>query len=149
MPSSSSSSSSSPSCAPELTIINRVASIPIIAWSIDTVSCTLANNRYTSSSYSTAKNLSASAYSYTEPLQVRIAPLITTTDRYANKACDAVQSRYPAAFETKPEDVTNYVHQRRQSAADYVAGQRANANKTLDATVVTPAITVATEMDKV
>ncbi|KAJ7491912.1 hypothetical protein FB451DRAFT_1021124 [Mycena latifolia] len=144
MPSSSSSSTS----APELTILTRVASIPILAYSIQQISSTLSTNRYTSTPYSTAKGLSASAYKYAAPLQVRLAPLIESADGYANKAVDVVQSRYPYPFEAQPEDVANYVRQRRQSAVDYVSQGRLNAEKTIDEKVRTPAISAAYGIDQ-
>ncbi|KAJ7696442.1 hypothetical protein B0H17DRAFT_929303 [Mycena rosella] len=146
MPSSSSSSPSS--TAPELTILTRVASIPIIAYSIQQLNSTLSNNPYTSFPYSTTQRLSSSAYKYSEPLQVRLAPLIKSADGYANAAVDAVQSKYPYPFEAKPEEVATYVRERRQSAVDYVAQGRLNANKTIDEKVRTPAITVACEIDQ-
>ncbi|KAJ7091529.1 hypothetical protein B0H15DRAFT_778532 [Mycena belliarum] len=146
MPSSSSSSASSN--APELTIITRVASIPILAYAIQQVSSTLASNRYTSTPYSTAKGLSASAYKYSEPLQVRLAPLIDAADGYANKTVDFVQSRYPYPFEAQPEEVASYVRERRQSAVDYVEQSRQTANKTIDEKVRTPAIHVVYGIDQ-
>ncbi|KAJ6527261.1 hypothetical protein DFH09DRAFT_1045788 [Mycena vulgaris] len=141
-------SSSSKSSAPELTILTRVASIPIIAYSIQQLSSTLSTNPYTSSPYSTAKGLSASAYKYAAPLQVRLAPLIKSTDEYANKAVDVVQSKYPYPFEAKPEDVATYVRERRQSVEDYVSKGRLNANKTIDERVKAPAITAAYGIDQ-
>ncbi|KAJ7140263.1 hypothetical protein C8R43DRAFT_892905 [Mycena crocata] len=147
MPSSSSSTSSS-SEAPELTILSRVASIPIIAFSIQQLSSTLSNNRYTAAPYSTAMGLSDAAYKYTTPLQVRLSPLLVRADGYANKGFDVVQSRYPYAFEAQPEDVAGYVRQRSQSAVDYVAERRQNANKAIDERVKTPAITVACDIDQ-
>ncbi|KAF7356406.1 hypothetical protein MVEN_00973200 [Mycena venus] len=134
MPSSSKQSSSS---APELTVLTRVASIPLIAWTINQVSCTLEQNRYTSSPYATAKGLSTSAYKYTEPFQIRLAPAITTVDEYANMACDVVESRFPYPFKAKPEEV-----------ADYYEQSRLQASKTIDEKVKTPAFTAACEVDK-
>ncbi|KAJ6581818.1 hypothetical protein B0H19DRAFT_929217 [Mycena capillaripes] len=149
MPAASSSESSS---APELTILTRVASIPLISCALKMAHENLANNRYTSSPYSAAKDLSASAYTsaskYTAPLTVRLAPVIKGVDGYANKACDVMQHTFPYPFEAQPEDVANYVRQSRQSAVDYVADARLNANKTLDERVKTPAVNVACEVDK-
>ncbi|KAJ6565982.1 hypothetical protein B0H10DRAFT_2238742 [Mycena sp. CBHHK59/15] len=145
MPSSSSPSSSS---VPEVTIFTRVASIPIISYSLKQVSGALSSNPYTASPYSTAKGISLYAYNCTAPLQVRLAPLIESADGYANKAVDVVQSKYPYPFEAKPEDVASYVRERRQSAADFVAERRLSANKTIDEKVKAPAITVACDMDQ-
>ncbi|KAJ7656282.1 hypothetical protein DFH06DRAFT_991909 [Mycena polygramma] len=144
----SSSPSSASSSAPELTIFSRVAGIPLVACAINVVNDSLAKNRLTSYPYSTAKDLSVSAYQLSAPLQVRIAPLLTTGDLYANKGLDLVQSNFPSAFETKPEDITTFVHERRQSAVDFVAVRRSNANKAIDENVKKPAINVACEVDK-
>jgi hypothetical protein len=146
MPSSSKSESSN---APELTILTRVASIPLIAFSIQQLSSALATNPYTSSPYSTAQELSASAYNYALPLQVRLAPLIESADGYANKAVDVVQSKYPYPFQAQPEDVASYVRERRQSAVDYVVQGRLSANKTIDEKVKSPALTAAYGIDQV
>ncbi|KAJ7117692.1 hypothetical protein C8R44DRAFT_626767 [Mycena epipterygia] len=147
MPSSSSSSSN----ASELTIFSRVASIPLIAYSIQQVSSVLATNAYTSTPYSTAKGLSASAYKYAAPLQPRLGPLnhlIVTADGLANNAVDFVESKYPYPFQAQPEEVASYVRERRQSAVDYVEKGRLNANKTLDEKVKTPAFTAACGLDQ-
>ncbi|KAJ7712732.1 hypothetical protein B0H16DRAFT_1342053 [Mycena metata] len=127
----------SSSSAPEITSFNRVASIPILAYCIQQVSGTLSTNRYTSTPYSTAMGLSASAYKLSEPLQVQFRPWIESADGYANKAVDVVQDRFPATFQTKPEDVAGYVRDRRQSASEYI-----------DEKVKTPAVTVAYGMDQ-
>jgi hypothetical protein len=108
----------------------------------ETLNGTLSNNAYTRSTYNTAKELSSSAYKFTEPLQIRLAPLIVQADTYANKAVDAVESRYPYPFKAKPEEVVDYVRERRQGASDY-------ANKTLDERIKSPALTVAHDLDQV
>jgi len=77
----------------------------MISSSLETINGALLSNTYTRSPYSTAKGLSTTAYKYTEPLQVRLAPLILQADGYANKAVDVVQSRYPYPFNAKPEEV--------------------------------------------
>jgi hypothetical protein len=89
-----------------------------------------------------AKELSSTAYKYTEPLQIRLAPLINRADGYANKAVDVVEARYPYPFKAKPEEVTDYVRGRRQSAAESI-------NHSLDEKVKSPALHVATEIDHV
>ncbi|KAJ7180874.1 hypothetical protein C8R46DRAFT_886129 [Mycena filopes] len=135
------SSSSSPA---EITSINRVASIPLIAFLVDHVGGTLAKNPYTASPYSTAKGISASAYKLSEPLQIQLRPVIVTADKYTNKAFDVVEGVFPAPFKTKPEDISGYVRDRRQSASEYIAGY----NKALDEKVRTPAVSVAVGMDQ-
>ncbi|KAL0959756.1 hypothetical protein HGRIS_011446 [Hohenbuehelia grisea] len=130
--------------APELTFLNRMASIPLISSSLQTIDDTLASNTYTKASYSTAKDISVSAYKYAEPIQVRLqvtlAPLFVRADGYANKAADIVESRYPYPFKASPEEVVTYVRERRDSAVSV-------ANKTLDERVKSPAYNVAQGID--
>jgi len=89
-----------------------------------------------------AKGLSSTAYKYTEPLQIRLAPLINRANGYANKAVDVVESRYPYPFKAKPEEVQDYVRERRQSAAESI-------NKSIDENVKNPALQVAAGIDHV
>lgn len=138
---------------PELTIFNRVASIPLISSGLGAVDGALASNVFTRSPYTTAKGFSSTAYKYTEPLQIRLAPYIARADGYANKAVDVVESRYPYPFKAKPEEVATLIQERRQSAAEYVNARRADAvnvaNKTIDDKVKTPAYNVAQGIDQV
>lgn len=127
---------------PQLTILTRMASIPLISSSLDTLDSTLSQNAYTRSSYSTAKGLSTSAFRYTEPIQARLAPLIFRADGLANKAVDVVESRCPYPFKAKPEEVATYVRERRQSAVSV-------ANKALDENVKGHAFHVAQGLDQV
>ncbi|KAF8219643.1 hypothetical protein L208DRAFT_1448686 [Tricholoma matsutake] len=115
---------------PGFTILTRVAAIPMISSSLETINGALLSNNYTRSPYSTAKGLSTTAYKYTEPLQVRLAPLIIQADGYANMAVDVVQSRYPYPFTAKPEEVAML------------------ASKTIDEKVKTPAFNVAQGIDQ-
>ncbi|KZT07021.1 uncharacterized protein LAESUDRAFT_699384 [Laetiporus sulphureus 93-53] len=126
---------------PELTIIYRVAAIPLIASSLNTINETLINNAYTRQPYTTAKGLSLSALSYTEPIQKRLAPLIVRADGYANMGLDAVESRYPYPFKIRPEDIVKDLKARSDYAKDV-------ANKTLDEKVRSPALNVAQGIDQ-
>ncbi|KAK7463005.1 hypothetical protein VKT23_007587 [Stygiomarasmius scandens] len=137
--------SSSP---PEITIINRFTSIPLIASSLGTINETLSNNAYTRTPYSTAKGLSSSAYKLTEPVQVQLAPILLRADGYANKAVDVVESRYPSAFTATPDDVLSYVRETQKSYSDYVRERRASASKAIDERVRTPALHVAEGIDQ-
>lgn len=134
---------------PEITILNRVYSIPLIGSSLDTINSTLASNSYTCAPYSTAKGLSASAYKFSEPFQVRLAPLIVRADGFANKAVDVVESRYPYPFKAKPEEVVNFVRERRESSEKYVRERRDSAYKSLDDNVKSPAFTYVQAIDQV
>ncbi|TFK44975.1 hypothetical protein BDQ12DRAFT_642067 [Crucibulum laeve] len=133
---------------PEITVLTRVASIPMISSGLETLNNTLSANAYTRSPYSTAKGLSTTAYKYTEPLQVRLAPLIVRADDYANKAVDVVESRYPYPFKAKPEDVVDYVRERRESASHYVHECVNEANKAIDEKVKSPARNVVHDIDQ-
>lgn len=127
---------------PDITIFSRVAAIPIVSSSFQTIDGVLLNNTYTSSPYSTAKGLSNAAYKLSEPLQIRLAPLIIHADGFANKAVDVVEQKYPYPFTAKPDEVVSLVHKRGQSVSDY-------AHKTIDEKVKTPAYTVAQGIDEV
>ncbi|KAI0365811.1 lipid droplet-associated perilipin protein [Pilatotrama ljubarskyi] len=126
---------------PELTIFSRVGSIPLVADSLSTIHSTLINNPYTRSPYATASGLSRSALSYTEPIQKRLAPILTRADDLANKGLDAVESRYPYPFHTPTEDIIKDLKGRSDHAKDV-------ANKTIDEKVRTPAYQVAQGIDQ-
>lgn len=128
--------------ATELTILTRVASIPLIADSLGAVHQTLSTNPYTRSPYATAQGLSKYALGYTEPLQKTIAPLLVRADGLANKGLDVVESRYPYPFKTPTEDIVKDLRGRSDQARDI-------ANKTIDEKVKSPAITVAQGIDQV
>ncbi|KAK7022839.1 hypothetical protein VNI00_016920 [Paramarasmius palmivorus] len=127
--------------APEITVLNRVISIPLVQSSLEKVNGTLSTNPYTRSPYSTAKGLSEAALKLSEPLQCSIAPIIVRVDGYANKAVDMVESRYPYPFKATPEEVYNSIHEIQQQYADY-------ATRTYDERVRNPALHVAQGIDK-
>jgi hypothetical protein len=128
--------------APELTILHRVASIPLIADSLSTVHQTLSTNPYTRSPYATAQGLSKFALGYTEPLQKTFAPLLVRVDGLANKGLDVAESQYPYPFKTPTEDIVKDIKGRSDQARDL-------ANKTIDEKVKTPALNVAQGIDQV
>lgn len=131
-----------PQTAPELTILYRVAAIPLVATSLDTIHQTLANNPYTRSPYATAQGISRVALGYTEPIQKTIAPLIVRADGLANKGLDVVESRYPYPFKTPTEDIVKDLKGRSDQARNV-------ANKTIDDNFVHPALSVAQGIDQV
>jgi hypothetical protein len=131
-----------PTSAPELTSIYRVASIPLVSSSLNTIHSTLSSNAYTKSPYSAATGIAYSALGYTEPLQARLAPLTTRADEYANAGLDVVESRYPYPFKAKPEEITTYVRESKESAFNA-------ANKTIDEKVKSPAYGVVQGIDQV
>ncbi|KAI0070836.1 hypothetical protein K474DRAFT_1669662 [Panus rudis PR-1116 ss-1] len=126
---------------PELTILNRVASIPLVAYSIDAVDSTLSTNAYTRSPYAQAKGLAGAALGYAEPIQKHLAPLIVRADSLANKGLDAVESRYPYPFKTPTEEIVKDIKGKSDHAYNV-------ANKTLDEKVKSPAYNVVQGIDQ-
>lgn len=133
---------SQPAPVPEITIITRVASIPLVASSLSAVHSTLTNNTYTRGSYAQAQGISKAALSFSEPIQKTFAPLIVRADGIANMGLDAVESRYPYPFKTPTEDIMKDLKGRTDSAYDM-------ANKTIDERVRSPALHVAQGIDQV
>ena len=127
---------------PEITVLSRVASIPIIASSLDQIHSTLSSNVLTRSPYQAAQALTQTAYNISQPLQTRLAPLIVSADGYANKGLDIIEQKYPYPFNVKPEEVASYVRQSRDSVVS-------SANERFDKNVKSPAVGVAEEIDKV
>lgn len=127
---------------PTLTIFSRVASIPLVNESLTTIHTVLANNQYTSVPYITAQNLGKSVYHISEPIQVRLAPVLIRADGLANKSLDAVQSYYPTPFTITSEELRKEVRQRREHAYN-------TANKALDDRVRNPAYSAAQAIDQV
>lgn len=128
--------------APEITIINRVVAIPLVASSLNTIHSTLANNTYTRGSYAQAQGISKAALSYAEPIQKTLAPLLVRADGFANMGFDAVESRYPYPFKTPTEDIMKDL----KGTGDYAYDV---ANKTIDERVKSPALHVAQGIDQV
>jgi len=127
---------------PNLRIFSRVASIPLVNESLTTIHTVLVNNQFTSVPYVTAQNLGKSVYHISEPIQVRLAPVLIRADGLANKGFDAVQSYYPTPFTITSEQLREEVIQRRDYAYN-------TANKTLDNRVRTPAYSAAQAIDQV
>jgi hypothetical protein len=140
-----------PDIPPQLniTIITRVASIPMISSGLDTINDALITNAYTRSPYIHAKALSNTAYKLTEPIQTVLAPLIVRADGIANMAVDAVESRYPYPFKAQPEEVAALARQGQQNTTAYVHERVNDVNKAIDEKVRTPAFNVAHGIDQV
>ncbi|KAG2134833.1 hypothetical protein DEU56DRAFT_808942 [Suillus clintonianus] len=123
----------SQSQVPEITVLNRVVSIPLVASSLEQINAILEKNMLTRSPYHAAQAITNTAYNYSQPIQIRLAPLIVRADGIANKGLDVVQSRYPYPFQAKPEEMVSYV--------------RETAEKTFE-NVKSPAVGVAEGIDK-
>ena len=127
---------------PTLTIFSRVASIPLVNESLATIHAVLVGSRYTSVPYVTAQNLGKSVYHISEPIQIRLAPVLIRADGLANKSLDAVQSYYPTPFTITSEELRSGVQERREHAFN-------TANKALDDRVRGPAYSAAQAIDQV
>ena len=127
---------------PNLTIFSRVANIPLVNASLTAVHAALVDNHYTSAPYTTAQNLGKSVYHISEPIQVRLAPVLIRADGFANKGLDACVSYYPAPFTITSEELRKEVRERRDHAYN-------TANKALDDRVRTPAYSAAQAIDQV
>ena len=128
--------------APELTVLNRVASIPLVSDTFSAVHSSLISNRLTRSPYTTAQAISSSALRYSEPIAAKLAPIIVRADGFANKGLDAVESRYPYPFTVQSEDLLRALKEHSEYARDVT-------NKTLDRRVRNPAYTAAQGIDQV
>jgi hypothetical protein len=128
--------------APELTVINRMASIPLVNDTFSAVHSSLISNPLTRSPYTTAQAISLSALRASEPIVVKLAPIIERADGFANKGLDAVESRYPYPFTVQSEEILKALKDRSEYA-------RGVANKTLDERLRTPAYSAAQGIDQV
>jgi hypothetical protein len=128
--------------APELTIFNRVASIPLVNDTFSAVHTSLISHPLTRSPYSTAQALSLSALRASEPIAAKLAFIIVRCDGFANKGLDVVESRYPYPFKVQSEDIVKAFKERSGYARDA-------ANKAIDERVRTPAYSAAQGIDQV
>lgn len=128
--------------APELTILNRVVSIPLVGESLAAVHTTLTNNAYTRTPYTTAQAISSSVLQHSQPIAARLAPLITRADGLASQGFDAVETRFPYPFHTPADQMIKDF----KSQSDAVV---AETNKTIDERVKSPALAVAQSIDQV
>ncbi|KAF8952778.1 hypothetical protein BDZ97DRAFT_1875863, partial [Flammula alnicola] len=93
---------------PEITLLSRVTSIPIISSSLDTININgaLSSNAYTRSAYICLRK--GALDKRLEHLQVKLAPLVVRVD---------VESRYPYPYPfkfSKPEEGATFVRQRKE-----------------------------------
>lgn len=128
--------------APELTIINRFVSIPVVGDSLAAVHSTLSTNTYTRTPYTTAQAISSSALQYSQPIAARLAPLLTRADGLANQGFDVVENKFPYPFKTPADQMFKDL---KEQSDNVVAG----TNKTIDERVKSPALAVAQGIDQV
>jgi hypothetical protein len=126
--------------APEFTVFNRVAQIPLVNDTFSAVHTSLISHRLTRSPYSTAQAISLSALRASEPIAAKLAPIIIRCDGFANKGLDAVEARYPYPFTVQSEEIIKAVKER--SYARDIA-------RALDERVRTPAYSAVQGIDQV
>lgn len=132
----------STSSPPKITVIDRVFNIPLVHDSLTSIHSTLAANALTRTPYAVAQAVGGKAYAVSEPIQVRLAPVITRADGLANSAIDVVESRYPYPFKTPTGDIYGDI----KKNSDYAYGV---ANNTIDDRVRKPAYGIAQGIDQV
>jgi hypothetical protein len=128
--------------SPQLTIVSRVSSIPLVHDSLGYLDSTLSSNSFLRAPYATAQSLTTTALHYSEPLSARLAPLLVRADGLANQAVDVVESRYPYPFKTPTDEIAHDIKERTDYAKEY-------ANKTIDERVRAPVHTVVNGVDQV
>ncbi|THH03165.1 hypothetical protein EW145_g6478 [Phellinidium pouzarii] len=126
---------------PQLTVLTRVASIPLISDSLAAVHAALTGNVYTKSPYTTAQAWGSAAFRASDPIQARLAPVLVRADDFANKAVDVLESRYPYPFHAPTEEIYSTLRKR----SEHVYGV---ANKTIDDNVRAPAYGLVQGIDQ-
>merc|ERR1712029_1107645 len=94
-----------PSC------VHRVASIPVVADTLEVIQSTVLSNAYLSNIYGIAEGIATYLYQHSKPLQHKISGPIHHVDAVANKGLDFVQSKAPYVFEIKTEDLISRARQ--------------------------------------
>ncbi len=126
----------------QLTILNRVASIPPRQRLSGCSACHPRQQRLHQDALLRSSGNRHKGLQYSEPIQVRLAPVLTRADGLANKAVDIVESRYPYPFKTPTGEIYGDIRQHTEHAYDV-------ANKTIDSRVRSPAYGLAQGVDKV
>ena len=130
--------------AAHLTVIDRVASIPLVSDSLSALHSTLSTSALTRQPYSLAHSYYAAlaASPYVAATQQHLAPVITRADGLANYAVDALEKRVPYAFEANTERVQADLKSTREHAYGV-------AERTIDERLKTPAMGVVAGIDQV
>jgi hypothetical protein len=121
--------------------LQRVYSIPIVTDGLTAVHTTLSQNAYTQGAYSTATALGTQAYQLTEPIQVRLAPVLVRADGFANKGLDVVEGRFPYPFQTPTDQIVGDLKTQADNARNV-------ASKTIDERIRAPVSGIVLGVDK-
>jgi len=101
------------------TSVRRVASIPVVADTLEAVQSTIQSNPYLSAVYEKAGGAAFYLYEQTKPLQQKLSGPIHQVDAVANKGLDFVQSKAPFVFEIKTEELISRARQPADQAFAY------------------------------
>ncbi|KEP54913.1 TRAPP domain protein [Rhizoctonia solani 123E] len=132
---------------PHLTSVDRVGKIPVVNDTLAVVASILSQNAYSKCLYSTAQAYSERAYSLSQPVQIRLAPVIGRVDGYANKGLDALESRWPYPFHITTEEVIDTLRQGPDTAYGLAATYASAATKAYEDRVKTPAYVLVSKVD--
>ncbi|KAF8680356.1 lipid droplet-associated perilipin protein [Rhizoctonia solani] len=133
--------------APHVTSVDRVSKIPVVNDTLTTINTILSQNAYSKGLYSTAQAYSERAYNLSQPVQIRLAPVIGRVDGYANKGLDALESRWPYPFQATTEEVIGTLRQGPDAAYDLAASYASAATKIYEDRVKTPAYVLVSKAD--
>ncbi|CAE6429713.1 unnamed protein product [Rhizoctonia solani] len=133
--------------APHITSVDRVGKIPVVNDTLTTINAILSQNAYSKGLYSTAQAYSERAYNLSQPVQVRLAPVIDRVDGYANKGLDALESRWPYPFQATTEEVIGTLRQGPDAACGLAASYANAATKAYEDRVKTPAYVLVSKVD--
>ncbi|KAB5594294.1 hypothetical protein CTheo_2224 [Ceratobasidium theobromae] len=122
-----------------LTSVDRVGRIPLVNDTLSTLNTLLSQNTYSKGIYSTAQAYGERAYSLSQPVQVRLAPVIVRVDGYANMGLDALESRWPYPFQASTEEVIDTLKQGPDAAYGIATAYANAASKAYEDRVKTPA----------
>ncbi|KAJ9116621.1 hypothetical protein QFC20_000554 [Naganishia adeliensis] len=90
---------------PDISIVQRVGNIPIVADGIGTFESVVNSTQFTSSMYATAGAIAAKSLDVASPIIATAAPLISKADGLANQGLDMVEARFPSAFKVNTHDI--------------------------------------------
>ncbi|CAE6520554.1 unnamed protein product [Rhizoctonia solani] len=136
-----------PAEPPHLSSVDRVGKIPVVNDTLATINSILSQNAYSKSLYSTAQAYSERAYNISQPVQVRLAPVIGRVDGYANKGLDVLESRWPYPFHATTEEVIGTLRQGPDAAYGLAATYANAATKAYEDRVKTPAYVLVSKVD--